>query len=60
MIHRRKAALGYSLLIKTKLWTETEELIKNLAYNELVAAVKEIKETNRCTNPAMLALEWQV
>ena len=60
VIHRRKAALGYSLLVKTKLWTETEELISNLTHDDLIAAAKEIKETNRCTNPAILALERQV
>ena len=57
IIHRRKAALGYSLLIKTKLWTKTKELITNLIHDDLIAAAKEIKATNRCTNPAILALE---
>ena len=60
VIHRQKAALGYSLLVKSKLWTETEELIKNLTYTELISAAKEIKDTNRCTNLAMLPLERQV
>ena len=52
--------LRHSLLVKTKLWTETEELITNLTHNVLIAAAKEIKETNRCTNPAILAFEQQV
>ena len=60
VIHRRKAVLEYSLLVKTKLWTETEELIKNLTHDDLIAITKKIKETNRCTNPAILALKRQV
>lgn len=47
IIHRQKAVLEYSLLVKTKQWTETEELIRNPTYNKLIIAVKEIKKTNR-------------
>lgn len=49
--------LGYNLLVKTKQWTKTEELIRNLTYSELIAIAKEIKETNRYTNPAILTLK---
>lgn len=35
-------------------------MISNLIYSEIIAAVKEIKETNRCTHPAILAFEQQV
>lgn len=60
VIHRRKAALGYSLLIKSGLWDKIENLITELTHAQLVAVVTEIKKTNRCTDPAILALETHV
>lgn len=57
IIHKQKAALGYSLFVKTKLWTEKKLLIMNLTHNNLTAVAKEIKETSRYTNSAILALE---
>ena len=44
----------------TKLWTKKEQLITHLTYNNLIIIAKEIKETNRCTNLAILAFEQQI
>ncbi len=60
VIHRRKAALGYSLLIKSGIWEKTEELIREITHAQLIAIATEIKETNRCTDAAILALERHV
>ncbi len=57
VIHRRKAELGYSLLIKSGIWEKTEELIREITHAQLIAAATEIKETNWCTNAAILVLE---
>ncbi len=56
IIHRRKAALGYSLLIKSGMWEKTEKLIREITYIQLIAAATKIKETNRRTNAVILAL----
>lgn len=60
VIYRRKAAFGYSLLVKLGVWTTTETLITKLTSSQLVVAAKEISEINKCTDPAILALEQQV
>ncbi len=60
VIHRRKAALGYSLLIKSGMWEKTEELIREITHAQLITAATKIKETNRCIDPAILALERHV
>ncbi len=60
VIHRRKAALGYSLLIKSGIWEKTEELIREITHAQLIAVATEIKETNWCTDAAILALERHV
>ncbi len=60
VIHRCKAALGYSLLIKLGMWEKTEELICEITHAQLIATVTEIKETNWCTDAAILALERHV
>ncbi len=60
IIHRRKAALGYSLLIKLSMWEKTEELIHEITHAQLLATATEIKEINRCTNAAILVLEQHV
>lgn len=60
IIYRLKAALGYSLLIKSGVWDKTEELIKKLTHAQLIAAATKIKETNQGTDPAILALERYV
>lgn len=57
VIYRRKAALGYSSLVKLGIWEKTEELIREIIYAQLIAAPIEIKKTNRCTNTVILALE---
>ncbi len=47
IIHRRKAALEYSLLVKLGMWKKTKELIREIIYAQLTAAATEIKEKNR-------------
>ncbi len=46
IIHRYKAVLGYSLLIKSSIWEKTEELIRDIRHAQLIAAATERKETN--------------
>ncbi len=60
IIHRHKAALGYSLLIKSGIWEKIEELICEITHTSLIAVVTKIKETNWYTNAAILVLEWHV
>ncbi len=60
VIYRRKATLGYSLLIKLGMWEKTKELIYEIIYARLTVAATKIKETNRCTNVAILTLERQI
>ena len=60
IIHRQKIAVRYSLLVMIKQWTETEKLIRNLTYTELISVTKEIKENNRYINPTILILKRQV
>ncbi len=60
VIHRPKAALGYSLLIKSGIWEKTEELICEITHALLIATATEIKETNRCTDTAILVLEQHI
>ncbi len=60
VIHKRKAALGYSLLVKSGMWEKTEELICEITYAQLTATATKIKETNRYTDAAILALERHV
>ncbi len=60
VIHRCKATLGYSLLIKLGMWEKTEELIRKITHAQLIAAATKIKETNWCTDTAILALEQHV
>ncbi len=55
VIHRRKAALGYSLLIQSGIWEKTEKFICKITHAQLIAAVTEIKETNWYTDTAILA-----
>lgn len=55
MIHRRKAVLEYSLLVMSKLWTETKVLIHSLMYLQPITVVEEIKKSNICLDPAILA-----
>ncbi len=42
------------------MWEKTEELIREITYAPLIALATEIKETNRYTDPAILALERHV
>ncbi len=42
------------------MWEKTEELIREITHAQLIAAATEIKETNRCTDAAILALERHV
>ena len=60
VIHRHKAALGYSLLIKSGMWEKTEELIREITHTQFIAKATEIKATNQCTNAAILVLEQHV
>ncbi len=57
VIQRRAAALGYSLLIKSQNWSQTEELIADITHNQLCKAVELVRTTNTYKNPAVLALE---
>ncbi len=57
VIHRRKTVLGYSLLIKSGMWEKIEELIHEITHAQLIATATKIKEINRCTDVAILALE---
>lgn len=40
VVHRWKVVLEYSLFVKTKLWTEIKELIKNLIHDRLITFIK--------------------
>ncbi len=60
IIHRRKAALGYSLLIKLGMWEKIKELIYKITHAQLIAVVTKINEINWCTNAAILVLEQYV
>lgn len=60
VMQRRSALLGYSLLVKSKQWTETQSLISNISYDELCEAADAVRSTNTCTHPGILALERQV
>ena len=57
VIHRRKVVLGYSLLVKLGMWEKTKKLIYKITHAQLTATATEIKETNWCTNAAILVLE---
>ena len=56
-IYRRKAALGYNLLIKLGIWEKTEESIYKIIYTQLITIVTKIKKINWCTNVAILVLK---
>lgn len=60
IIDKCNTVLGYILLVKTKLWIKTKQLIMNLTYNNLITIAKKRKEINNCTNSAILAFEQQV
>ncbi len=60
IMQHRSASLGYSLLVKSKQWTETQSLISNISHAELCEVVKAVRSTNTCTHPGILALERQV
>ncbi len=60
IIHRRKAALGCSLLVKSGMWEKTKELIREITHAQLITIATKRKDTNWCTNIAILALERYV
>ncbi len=60
IIHRRKVALGYSLLIKSGMWEKTEKLICKIIHAQLIAVATKIKETNRSIDAAILVLEQYI
>ncbi len=60
VIHRHKAVLGYSLLVKSNMWKKTKELIHEITYARLIAAATKIKEINQCIDAAILTLERHV
>ena len=57
VIYKCKTILGFNLLIKLGIYEKTKELIYKITYAQLIAAATKIKETNRYTNAAILALE---
>ena len=59
-IYRHKATFGYSLLVKSNIWEKTEESIHKIINIQLIAIATKIKETNRCTNTTILALEQYI
>ncbi len=59
-MQRRSASLKYSLLVKSKQWTEPLSLIANISHNDLCEAAGAVQSTNICTHPDILALERQV
>ncbi len=60
VMQRRFVSLGYSLLVKSKQWMETQSLISNISHAELCEAVEAVRSTNTCTHPGIRALERQV
>ncbi len=60
VLQRRSVSLGYSLLIKSNQWTETESLIANISHNNLCEATNAVRSTNTYIYPGILALERQV
>ncbi|MCJ1347504.1 hypothetical protein MMC31_005729 [Peltigera leucophlebia] len=60
VIQRRSAALGYSLLVKSKQWSATQGLIAKISHKQLCDAAEAVRTTNTCRDPAILALERQV
>ena len=60
IIQRCKAALGYSLLVKSDMWEKTEELICKIIQAQLIAAANKIIETNLCINATIFVLEQYV
>ena len=60
VVQRRAAALGYSLLVKSQRWLQTQELIAGITHKQLCKAAELVKTTNICTDPAVLALKQLV
>lgn len=60
VVQHRAAALGYSLLVKSQRWFQTQELIAGITHKQLCKAAELVKTTNTCTDPAVLALEQLV
>lgn len=42
IMQRWSPSLGYSLLVKSKQWTETQSLIENISHDDLCEAVNAI------------------
>ncbi len=57
VIQRRAAALGYSLLVKSQNWSQTQELIAGITHNQLCEAAELVRTTNTYKDPAVLALK---
>ncbi len=57
VIQRRATALGYSLLVKSQNWSQTQELIAGITHNQLCEVAELVRTTNTCKDPAVLALE---
>ena len=60
VIQRRESQLGYHLLLKSSIYKQTQKRIQNITLLQLKLAATEIKNTRRCTNPAILNLERQI
>ncbi len=60
IIHRHKAVLNYSLLIKSGYWEKIKELICEITHAQFIATATKKKKTNWCTNISILALERHV
>ncbi len=57
VIQRCAAALGYSLLVKSQNWSQTQELIAGITHNQLCKAAKLVRTTNTYKDLAVLALK---
>lgn len=60
VIQRREAQLGYHLLLKSSVYKQTQRRVGDITLFQLEKAATEIKETGRCTDPAVLDLEHQI
>lgn len=57
IIQCQSASLGYSLLVKSKQWMETQSFIWNISHTELCEIAEAIQSTNTYTYLGILALK---
>lgn len=60
ILQQWSASQGYSLLVKSKHWNETETLIFHISYKQLCEAAKAVRSMNTSNNSDILALKHQV